>query len=44
MTFPGAPCTPSAAELRAWTDELMARIQQLSGQEASGVDAVGSRS
>lgn len=44
MTFPGAPCTPSAAALRAWTDELMTRIQQLSGQEQSGVDAVGSRS
>jgi 1-acyl-sn-glycerol-3-phosphate acyltransferase len=44
MTFPGAPCTASAAELRAWTDELMARIQELSGQEQSGVDAVGSRS
>ena len=35
---------PSPAELRAWTDELMSRIQALSGQEASGVDAVGSRS
>jgi 1-acyl-sn-glycerol-3-phosphate acyltransferase len=44
MTFPGSPCTPSAGELRTWTDELMARIQQLSGQEQSGVDAVGSRS
>jgi 1-acyl-sn-glycerol-3-phosphate acyltransferase len=44
MTFPGSPCTASAAELRAWTDELMARIQELSGQEQSGVDAVGSRS
>jgi 1-acyl-sn-glycerol-3-phosphate acyltransferase len=44
MTFPGSPCTASAAELRSWTDELMARIQELSGQEQSGVDAVGSRS
>jgi 1-acyl-sn-glycerol-3-phosphate acyltransferase len=45
MVFPGAPCpSPSSAQLRAWTDELMARIQQLSGQEASGIDAVGSRS
>jgi 1-acyl-sn-glycerol-3-phosphate acyltransferase len=44
MVFPGAPRTASAAELRAWTDELMAEIQRLSGQETSGVDAVGSRS
>ena len=44
MVFPGAPCTASAAQLRTWTDELMGRIQSLSGQEASGVDAVGSRS
>src|SRR3954453_9066425 len=44
MVFPGAPRQASATELRAWTDELMQRIQQLSGQEASGVDAVGSRS
>lgn len=45
MTFPkpvGRPASPE--ELRAWTDDLMARIQELSGQEASGVDAVGSRS
>jgi len=32
---------PTAEELRAWTDELMARICALSGQEYSGVDAVG---
>ena len=45
MTFPATPGRePSPAELRAWTDELMACIQGLSGQEASGVDAVGSRS
>ena len=44
MTFPGSPCAASAAQLRSWTDELMGRIQALSGQEASGVDAVGSRS
>jgi 1-acyl-sn-glycerol-3-phosphate acyltransferase len=45
MTFPGAPLADvSASELRAWTDALMTRIQELSGQEASGVDAVGSRS
>ena len=45
MTFPstdGRAATPD--ELRAWTDELMAEIQRLSGQEASGVDAVGSKS
>jgi 1-acyl-sn-glycerol-3-phosphate acyltransferase len=45
MVFPGAPrSAPSNAELRAWTDELMRQIQLLSGQEASGIDAVGSRS
>jgi 1-acyl-sn-glycerol-3-phosphate acyltransferase len=44
MTFPGGPgATPSPQELRAWTDELMAEIQRLSGQEASGVDAVGGK-
>lgn len=32
---------PTAEELRAWTDELMARIGALSGQRYSGVDAVG---
>lgn len=32
---------PTTDELRAWTDELMARICALSGQEYSGVDAVG---
>lgn len=31
-------------QLRAWTDELMDVIAQLSGQEQSGVDAVGGRS
>jgi 1-acyl-sn-glycerol-3-phosphate acyltransferase len=34
---------PSAERLREWTDELMARIRELSGQEYSGVDAVGRR-
>jgi 1-acyl-sn-glycerol-3-phosphate acyltransferase len=32
---------PTAEQLRDWTDELMARIQVLSEQEYSGVDAVG---
>jgi hypothetical protein len=31
----------SPAALRAWTDELMAEIQRLSGQEQAGVDAWG---
>jgi 1-acyl-sn-glycerol-3-phosphate acyltransferase len=31
---------PSAAELRAWTDELMARIAVLSGQERRGTGPV----
>lgn len=45
MRFPGSPRTNATpAELRAWTDELMDRIQALSGQEQSGVDAVGGRS
>jgi 1-acyl-sn-glycerol-3-phosphate acyltransferase len=35
---------PSTEELRAWTDELMAEIQRLSGQEPSGVDAIASES
>lgn len=34
---------PTAEELRAWTDELMARIGRLSEQECSGEDAVGRR-
>lgn len=38
---PGREAT--AEELRAWTDELMARIGALSGQDYSGVDAVGRR-
>jgi 1-acyl-sn-glycerol-3-phosphate acyltransferase len=43
MSWPqGRPVTPP--ELRAWTDELMAEIQRLSGQEAAGVDAWGARS
>ena len=29
--------SPSPAALRTWTDELMAEIQRLSGQEAAGV-------
>ena len=33
--------TPTSEQLRAWTDELMARICALSGQEYSGADAVG---
>ena len=41
----GAPMPPvpgtTPEQLRAWTDELMARIGTLSGQEYSGVDAVG---
>jgi 1-acyl-sn-glycerol-3-phosphate acyltransferase len=32
---------PTAEQLRTWTDELMARICAMSGQEYSGVDAVG---
>lgn len=35
--------TPSAERLREWTDELMKVIQGLSGQDYSGVDAVGGR-
>lgn len=43
MTWPpGRPASPP--ELRAWTDELMAEIQRLSGQEYAGVDAWGPRS
>ena len=42
-TWPvGRPTSPR--ELRAWTDELMAEIQRLSGQQAAGVDAWGQRS
>lgn len=33
----------SPEQLRVWTDELMSRICALSGQEYSGVDAVGHR-
>ena len=39
--MPALPAEPTAEELRDWTDELMARICVLSGQEYSGVDAVG---
>jgi 1-acyl-sn-glycerol-3-phosphate acyltransferase len=39
--MPPVPEDPSAEQLRDWTDELMARIQVLSEQEYSGVDAVG---
>src|SRR3954471_11726760 len=40
MTWPaGRIATPTA--LRSWTDELMAEIQRLSGQEEAGVDAWG---
>lgn len=40
------PAVPggSPEQLRAWTDELMRRICALSGQEYSGVDAVGQQS
>ncbi|MGZ6804529.1 MAG: lysophospholipid acyltransferase family protein, partial [Nocardioidaceae bacterium] len=38
------PSSSSPEDLRAWTDELMDRIAALSGQEQSGVDAVGHRS
>lgn len=40
----GRPASSAPEELRAWTDELMDRIAALSGQEQSGVDAVGHRS
>jgi 1-acyl-sn-glycerol-3-phosphate acyltransferase len=33
--------TPTSERLREWTDELMDRIGAMSGQEYSGVDAVG---
>ena len=42
MTWPSGQSTSPAA-LRAWTDELMAQIQLLSGQEVAGVDAWGPR-
>jgi 1-acyl-sn-glycerol-3-phosphate acyltransferase len=38
----GQPASPAA--LREWTDDLMAEIQRLSGQEAAGIDAWGPRS
>jgi 1-acyl-sn-glycerol-3-phosphate acyltransferase len=43
---PMRPLPPQATpeQLRAWTDELMDAIAALSGQEQSGVDAVGGRS
>jgi 1-acyl-sn-glycerol-3-phosphate acyltransferase len=34
---------PTQGELRTWTDELMATIRDLSGQEYSGIDALGPR-
>ena len=44
----GEPMPPvpgsSPEQLRAWTDELKRRICALSGQEYSGVDAVGQKS
>lgn len=43
VPMPPVPGT-SPEQLRSWTDELMARICTLSGQEYSGVDAVGHRS
>jgi len=39
--MPPLPAEATSEELRAWTDELMARICVLSEQEYSGVDAVG---
>jgi 1-acyl-sn-glycerol-3-phosphate acyltransferase len=42
MSWPAGRQTSPAA-LRAWTDELMAEIQRLSGQDAAGVDAWGPR-
>lgn len=40
MTWPaGRPASPAA--LRAWTDELMAEISRLSGQEIADLDAWG---
>jgi 1-acyl-sn-glycerol-3-phosphate acyltransferase len=42
MTWP-SDRSPTPAALRAWTDELMAEIQRLSGQECAGVDAWGPR-
>jgi 1-acyl-sn-glycerol-3-phosphate acyltransferase len=42
--FPDLGRDPSAQELRDWTDDLMAEIQRLSGQEASGTDAIRSES
>jgi 1-acyl-sn-glycerol-3-phosphate acyltransferase len=36
-----AGAVPTAERLREWTDELMARIGELSEQDYSGVDAVG---
>jgi 1-acyl-sn-glycerol-3-phosphate acyltransferase len=42
MTWPvDRPATPAA--LRAWTDDLMAEIQRLSGQEHARTDAWGAR-
>jgi 1-acyl-sn-glycerol-3-phosphate acyltransferase len=43
---PMPPVPPGASPelLRSWTDDLMARIASLSGQEQSGVDAVGGQS
>jgi 1-acyl-sn-glycerol-3-phosphate acyltransferase len=42
MSWPAGRATTPAA-LRSWTDELMAEIQRLSGQEQAGVDAWGPR-
>jgi 1-acyl-sn-glycerol-3-phosphate acyltransferase len=41
MTFPSVEGrAPSALELRAWTDDLMAAVQALSGQDRSPADGI----
>lgn len=42
--MPAVSASASPEELRTWTDLLMTRIAELSGQEQSGVDAVGGQS
>jgi 1-acyl-sn-glycerol-3-phosphate acyltransferase len=41
VTTSGKP--PTQVELRTWTDDLMNTIRDLSGQEYSGIDALGPR-
>ena len=41
VTTSGKP--PTQVELRTWTDDLMNTIRELSGQEYSGIDALGPR-